>query len=127
MFRAVEPVYIHLYTAIQLVCLGCIWVVKVIKPTAAYFPFVIIAMVPLRMYALPELFDEPAHAKLDDDHDLSLQELKDRCTTCVRAAYKEFLAAVQGDSSLRSSGRVRAFLLHGLVWTSEQSDGNTNS
>eukprot|EP00658_Telonema_sp_P-2_P072219 TRINITY_DN61392_c0_g1_i1.p1 TRINITY_DN61392_c0_g1~~TRINITY_DN61392_c0_g1_i1.p1 ORF type:complete len:450 (+),score=98.78 TRINITY_DN61392_c0_g1_i1:111-1460(+) len=89
MFRKVEPSYIHMYTLIQLVCLGLIWVVKKLKPSAAYFPFVIIAMIPLRMFVLPRLFDDQGHVELTDPNGatrkLNLSELKQRTLAFVCA------------------------------------------
>jgi hypothetical protein len=56
MFRKVETHYIIKYLMMQLLCLTAIWVVK--KTAGAYFPIVIMLMIPMRMYLLPYFFNE---------------------------------------------------------------------
>jgi len=106
LFRKVEPAYIHLYTGIQVFCLGCIWLVKKIDATAAYFPFVIIAMIPLRMYVLPLIFDDKAHVDVGDDT-LSLDELKDRCLSFVERLQKRFDLEVTQPEALLGAAHYR--------------------
>jgi len=64
-FRKVEPPYIHLYTLIQLFCLFAIWAVKKTPVISAYFPLVIMAMVPLKIYVLPSIFDDETEVEVD--------------------------------------------------------------
>lgn len=45
----------HLFTLIQLLCLGVLWVVKM-SPFSLALPFVLILTVPLRMFMTGRLF-----------------------------------------------------------------------
>ena len=47
----------HLFTAIQIVCLGILWAIKSTQ-AALSFPFALILTVPLRKFGLPLLFTE---------------------------------------------------------------------
>lgn len=63
----------HLFTLIQLVCLGFLLAIK-FTPAAIGFPFFLALLVPLRLYVLPKLFTTKEIAALDggkevDDED----------------------------------------------------------
>lgn len=47
----------HLYTAIQIVCLALLWIVKS-SPASLALPFVLILTIPLRMFMTGRLFTE---------------------------------------------------------------------
>ncbi|CAL4118402.1 unnamed protein product [Meganyctiphanes norvegica] len=46
----------HLYTVIQLILLIVLWVVKQ-SPAALCFPFILLMLIPIRMYIMPRIFD----------------------------------------------------------------------
>lgn len=48
----------HAFTAIQLVMLVVLWLVK-ISPAALCFPFVLMLLIPIRLYLLPYGFNNP--------------------------------------------------------------------
>ena len=47
----------HIFTAIQIVCLGILWAIKSTQ-AALSFPFALILTVPLRKFGLPLLFTD---------------------------------------------------------------------
>lgn len=51
----VRTLRMHMYTCIQLLCLGVLWVVMFTKASLA-FPFVLILTVPVKMFLLPRIF-----------------------------------------------------------------------
>jgi len=55
MFRKVEGFWIHMYSFLQVVWLALIWLVK--KKAGAYFPLVIMAMLPFRQIIMPMIFN----------------------------------------------------------------------
>lgn len=69
--RAVPTRVVHAYTAIQVACLGVLWVVKV-SPLGILFPFFVAMLVPVRM-ALPRLF-RPEHLGLLDGAEVLAEE-----------------------------------------------------
>lgn len=54
-FVQVNTLRMHLFTAIQLMCLAVLWVVKM-SPFSLALPFVLILTVPLRMFMTGRLF-----------------------------------------------------------------------
>ena len=75
---------------------------KKMEPTAAYFLFVILAMVPFRMIILPKRIGESPHVKVDANTDLQLPELKARCVECIiNAAHDEWFKV---NSKVTSTG-----------------------
>uniref|UniRef100_A0A3B3XQY1 Anion exchange protein n=1 Tax=Poecilia mexicana TaxID=48701 RepID=A0A3B3XQY1_9TELE len=64
----------HLYTAIQVVCLGILWLVKS-SPVSLALPFVLILTIPLRMIMTGRLFTEMEMKCLDaDDAKVTFEE-----------------------------------------------------
>uniref|UniRef100_A0A096LQH4 Anion exchange protein n=1 Tax=Poecilia formosa TaxID=48698 RepID=A0A096LQH4_POEFO len=64
----------HLYTAIQVVCLGILWLVKS-SPVSLALPFVLILTIPLRMIMTGHLFTELEMKCLDaDDAKVTFEE-----------------------------------------------------
>lgn len=51
----VRTLRMHLFTCIQLVCLGVLWAVMSTQASLA-FPFVLILTVPVKMFLLPRIF-----------------------------------------------------------------------
>lgn len=47
----------HLFTAIQIVCLAVLWIVKS-SPASLALPFILILTIPLRMFMTGRLFTE---------------------------------------------------------------------
>lgn len=47
----------HLFTAIQIVCLAVLWIVKS-SPVSLALPFILILTIPLRMFMTGRLFTE---------------------------------------------------------------------
>lgn len=47
----------HLFTAIQIVCLALLWIVKS-SPVSLALPFILIITIPLRMFMTGRLFTE---------------------------------------------------------------------
>ncbi|XP_035470204.1 solute carrier family 4 member 1a (Diego blood group) [Scophthalmus maximus] len=62
----VKTLRMHLFTLIQLVCLGILWVVK-ISPFSLALPFVLILTIPLRMFMTGTLFTVKEMKCLDAD------------------------------------------------------------
>ncbi|XP_076868404.1 anion exchange protein 2b isoform X2 [Brachyhypopomus gauderio] len=64
--RKVRTLRMHLFTAVQAVCLAVLWAVMSTAASLA-FPFVLILTVPLRMFLLPRLFTAREMQCLDAD------------------------------------------------------------
>ncbi|XP_030625943.1 anion exchange protein 2b isoform X2 [Chanos chanos] len=64
--RKVRTLRMHLYTAIQVVCLAILWAVMSTVASLA-FPFVLILTVPLKMFLLPRIFTPREMQCLDAD------------------------------------------------------------
>ncbi|KAF6036142.1 SLC4A3 [Bugula neritina] len=62
--RYVRLLKMHMFTAIQVLCVGVLWAVKS-SPAALAFPFVLILLVPFRSFVLPKIFNEEELAELD--------------------------------------------------------------
>ena len=79
--RKVRPLRVHLFTLIQVVCLGILWAVKS-TPAAIGFPFFLVLCVPTRIYLLPLIFTKKELVEIDnetlddlyDDHDDAYRE-----------------------------------------------------
>ena len=54
----------NLFTIIQLLCLGILWVVK-LTPAAMAFPLVLLLLIPLRLKLLPFMFSEDDLKRVD--------------------------------------------------------------
>ena len=70
--RILRPLKVHLYTGVQFVWLVLIWITKLNHSIAHFFPLVVLAMLPFRMYVMPFLYSERELQLLDgkeDDHD----------------------------------------------------------
>ncbi|XP_038634886.1 anion exchange protein 2-like isoform X1 [Scyliorhinus canicula] len=64
--RKVRTRRMHIFTIIQLLCIGILWAIN--KSVAALaFPFVLILTVPLRMFGLSRIFSEVEMKSLDGD------------------------------------------------------------
>ncbi|XP_053722285.1 band 3 anion exchange protein-like isoform X1 [Synchiropus splendidus] len=64
----------HLYTAIQIVCLAVLWIVKS-SPISLALPFILILTIPLRMFMTGRLFTELEMKCLDaDDAKVTFEE-----------------------------------------------------
>ncbi|XP_035000801.1 solute carrier family 4 member 1b (Diego blood group) [Hippoglossus stenolepis] len=64
----------HLFTAIQLVCLALLWIVKS-SPVSLALPFILILTIPLRMFMTGRLFTEVEMKCLDaDDAKVTFEE-----------------------------------------------------
>ncbi|UYV66429.1 SLC4A3 [Cordylochernes scorpioides] len=74
--RKVRSLKMHLYTAIQVVCLAVLWVVKSTR-AALGFPFVLLLMVPVRYYCLPCCFSPAEIRALDGEESDSEDEPED--------------------------------------------------
>ena len=61
--RAVPPKVTHLFTAVQLACLVCLWLVKT-SPIGILFPLFIALLVPVRELVVRRM--EPAHVRVLD-------------------------------------------------------------
>lgn len=48
----------HLYTFIQIFCLGFVYMVKYFQTSALAFPFVLIMFILIRQFVLPKIFHE---------------------------------------------------------------------
>ncbi|KAK0400215.1 hypothetical protein QR680_003408 [Steinernema hermaphroditum] len=59
----------HIYTAIQLVCLGFVYTVKNYKQTALAFPFVLMLFIVFRQLVLPRFFNEKELRALDGEEE----------------------------------------------------------
>ncbi|VDN88614.1 unnamed protein product [Brugia pahangi] len=57
----------HLYTAIQIICLIIIYAVKYFKRTALAFPFILMLFILLRQFFLKKIFTEKELKALDGD------------------------------------------------------------
>ncbi|XP_013387963.1 anion exchange protein 2 isoform X2 [Lingula anatina] len=64
--RKVRTWKMHIFTVIQILCLAVLWVVKS-TPAALGVPFVLILMVPLRIFVLKYIFSEQELHELDRD------------------------------------------------------------
>uniref|UniRef100_A0A803JNR2 Anion exchange protein n=1 Tax=Xenopus tropicalis TaxID=8364 RepID=A0A803JNR2_XENTR len=64
--KKVRTLRMHLYTALQLVCLAVLWVVMSTAASLA-FPFILILTVPLRLFLLSRIFTERELKCLDAD------------------------------------------------------------
>ncbi|XP_043082694.1 anion exchange protein 2b isoform X1 [Puntigrus tetrazona] len=64
--RKVRTLRMHLYTAIQVVCLAVLWAVMSTVASLA-FPFVLIMTVPVKMFLLPRIFSTREMQCLDAD------------------------------------------------------------
>ncbi|KAM3598580.1 uncharacterized protein V6R79_019976 [Siganus canaliculatus] len=70
----VSTMKMHLFTFIQIVCLGVLWVVKM-SPFSLALPFVLILTIPLRMVITGKLFSEMEMKCLDaDDAKVTFEE-----------------------------------------------------
>merc|ERR1719419_464377 len=70
----VSTLRMHLFTLIQIVCLGILWMVK-ISPFSLALPFVLILTIPLRMAMTGTLFTTREMKCLDaDDAKVNLEE-----------------------------------------------------
>uniref|UniRef100_A0AAQ4PNF9 Anion exchange protein n=1 Tax=Gasterosteus aculeatus aculeatus TaxID=481459 RepID=A0AAQ4PNF9_GASAC len=70
----VKTLRMHLFTLIQIVCLGVLWVVK-ISPFSLALPFVLILTIPLRMFMTGTLFSAAEMKCLDaDDGKVTFEE-----------------------------------------------------
>lgn len=58
---------IHLYTLVQLLCLGACWGMRFTGPFSLAFPLVIVGFVPLRLYVLPRYFTAEELEALDSE------------------------------------------------------------
>ena len=74
-FQQVRTWKMHLFTAIQVLCLAMLWGVKS-SPAALAFPFILIMMIPIRKFLLPKIFSakelnhlDQSGASKDDDKD----------------------------------------------------------
>uniref|UniRef100_A0A673JT73 Anion exchange protein n=1 Tax=Sinocyclocheilus rhinocerous TaxID=307959 RepID=A0A673JT73_9TELE len=65
--RKVRTLRMHLYTAIQVVCLAVLWAVMSTVASLA-FPFVLIMTVPVKMFLLPRIFSTREMQCLDADN-----------------------------------------------------------
>ncbi|KAM9775579.1 anion exchange protein 2b isoform X1 [Syngnathus typhle] len=64
--RKVRTLRMHLFTCIQMVCLGVLWAVMSTQASLA-FPFVLILTVPVKMFLLPRIFTSREMLSLDAD------------------------------------------------------------
>ncbi|XP_057178634.1 anion exchange protein 2b isoform X2 [Triplophysa rosa] len=64
--RKVRTLRMHLFTAVQVVCLGVLWAVMSTVASLA-FPFVLIMTVPVKMFVLPRIFSSREMQCLDAD------------------------------------------------------------
>ncbi|XP_051970902.1 anion exchange protein 2-like isoform X3 [Xyrauchen texanus] len=64
--RKVRTLRMHLFTAVQVVCLAVLWVVMSTVASLA-FPFVLIMTVPVKMFLLPRIFSAREMQCLDAD------------------------------------------------------------
>ncbi|XP_052399172.1 anion exchange protein 2 isoform X1 [Carassius gibelio] len=64
--RKVRTLRMHLFTAIQVICLAVLWVVMSTVASLA-FPFVLIMTVPVKMFLLPRIFSTREMQCLDAD------------------------------------------------------------
>uniref|UniRef100_A0A8B9K8J1 Anion exchange protein n=1 Tax=Astyanax mexicanus TaxID=7994 RepID=A0A8B9K8J1_ASTMX len=64
--RKVRTLRMHLFTALQVVCLAALWAVMSTSASLA-FPFVLILTVPLKMFLLPRIFSTREMQCLDAD------------------------------------------------------------
>uniref|UniRef100_A0AAY4DVD9 Anion exchange protein n=1 Tax=Denticeps clupeoides TaxID=299321 RepID=A0AAY4DVD9_9TELE len=64
--RKVRTLRMHLYTAVQVVCLAVLWAVMSTVASLA-FPFVLILTVPIKMFLLPRIFSSREMHYLDSD------------------------------------------------------------
>ncbi|XP_073684295.1 solute carrier family 4 member 1b (Diego blood group) [Garra rufa] len=62
----VSTTRMHVFTAIQMVCLAALWIVKS-SPASLALPFVLILTIPLRMFMTGRLFTEQEMKYLDGD------------------------------------------------------------
>ncbi|KAL6103139.1 uncharacterized protein ACO6RY_02601 [Pungitius sinensis] len=70
----VKTLRMHLFTVIQIVCLGVLWAVK-ISPASLALPFVLILTIPLRMFMTGTLFSAAEMKCLDaDDAKVTFEE-----------------------------------------------------
>ena len=74
----------HLWTGVQLLLFGILYVVKTVKAVAIAFPLVIAACIPIRIWVLPKLFDRDTLVLLDGDDDevREMLEKKDEALRC---------------------------------------------
>ena len=78
------PARIHLFTLIQLSCLGFAWLLnglamthKNLSPLGQCFPIIIMLLVPFRMYVMPTIFTPEELHQLDNLSDTPLKDLAD--------------------------------------------------
>ncbi|XP_070569674.1 band 3 anion transport protein-like isoform X2 [Ptychodera flava] len=64
--RKVKTYRMHIYTILQLFCLGTLWAVKSTIAALA-FPFVLILMVPVRFHVITKIFTQREIDELDSD------------------------------------------------------------
>ena len=67
----------HLYTAIQVVCLALVYAIKQFKQTALLFPVILMAFVLLRHSLLPRLFSDAELRALDGEESEDLSYFPD--------------------------------------------------
>lgn len=68
----VRKLKVHLFTVIQILCVGVLWAVKS-SPAALAFPFVLLLLVPFRKFILKFIFSE--------------EELQEVCTPNINTIY----------------------------------------
>lgn len=64
--RKVRPLRVHLFTFLQLVCIGILWAVKS-TAAAIGFPFFLVLCVPCRIYLLPLIFTNKELREIDNE------------------------------------------------------------
>lgn len=64
--RKVRPLRVHLFSFIQVVCIGILWAVKS-SAAAIAFPFFLVLCVPCRIYLLPKIFTKKELHELDNE------------------------------------------------------------
>jgi hypothetical protein len=65
--RKIRPRIVNAFTAIQFVCLGTLWTLKMIPQTTLFFPAVIGLLMVVRSFLLPRLFSSQALEVLDGE------------------------------------------------------------
>jgi len=74
--RKVRTFKMHIFTVIQLICLGILWAVKSTKAALA-FPFILLMSVPLRLKLLKYVFTEQELKQLDGDEEVTEYDTED--------------------------------------------------
>mmetsp|Transcript_899 Transcript_899/g.2048 ORF Transcript_899/g.2048 Transcript_899/m.2048 type:complete len:123 (+) Transcript_899:2-370(+) len=63
--KRLQAVKVHLFTAVQLFCLGLLWVLKLNKKTSLFFPSVIGTLMVIRSFLLTRWFSKQELELLD--------------------------------------------------------------